>query len=991
MLVSLSPFKRHAALRLLVLTWSFVCVSSFTASAQKYSFTHYDIEDGLVQSQANTLSQDTAHRLWIGTLGGACLFDGKDFTPLSKENGLVNNFIYKVFSDSRGRTWFGSNEGLSCLDGKKLTNYPIPRNIKKKWVTNIVEDKTGTIWSTMQGNLYKATANGPQRVPIPGFDGCAISCITTDRTGKLCVVIHQKGVFILSANKWINIIPLTGESEKLSVKSIIFDRINASKAYLVANQQLFISNQGRVSPHPVIGLPNIKSTILCAEQDAEGNLWAGAANGAYCLKNNQLRYFQTKNGFTDASVSTIYCDKDNNLWLGTWGAGIYRYNGDDCVLYDHSQGISSFQTIMGMAVDDDQNIWLAAEGSGAIKYDGKTFKNITLTAKWGNVKKPQSIYNDKKGNIWIGSRGNGIWRYSKGKYAMVPGTDRYTTNALLADDDGTIWAATPFGCLYIKNDVVSHVIDFYSFASSLYKIGPDSILVGSQNGVNLIVNKKLVPGFKIKELDQSNIFCILKYQNKILFGTADWGLFVWDKKTGSITNYSVKNGFNSNTIYNMAVDDKGIIWAGTGRGVNRIAPAAKGAGFIVTNYQNPGGIVAEANQNSVVYTNGKLWMGTTKGLLVYNTSASSQPASAPFMLIQSVKLFKGDTASLITDIRKAKLPHNQNHLTISFSGIYLKNPKDVLYQYKLAGYDDDFCQPVKNNMVDYPSLPYGEYTFQVRAITSDGVKSVNTAQFTFEITRPFYRTSFFRALLLLLFIFMGIRVQIFLNRRKQKSQNLIEQLRREEKQNIRRQTAEDFHDDLGNKLTRITVLSDILNTRLADDHIEQKNLVNQIKQNAEALYTGTKDILWALDPKSDNLYEILTHIRLFGTEFFEDTPIKFIFREIDPALKMIKVPMEYNRNITKIYKELLNNALKHSGATEACLQVHVINKAEVDIVLTDNGKGFNANTHSDGNGIKNIYSRAARIGSHISIQPAQGAGTQVNLKLNFKKNLTKSG
>jgi ligand-binding sensor domain-containing protein len=111
----------RTAQKLLLITVCVLACFIFKAQAQKYTFAHYDIEDGLVQSQVNSISEDASHRLWMGTLGGACRFDGKDFTSFSKENGLLNNFIYTVLCDHKIRIWLGTHMGLACLDGKNLT------------------------------------------------------------------------------------------------------------------------------------------------------------------------------------------------------------------------------------------------------------------------------------------------------------------------------------------------------------------------------------------------------------------------------------------------------------------------------------------------------------------------------------------------------------------------------------------------------------------------------------------------------------------------------------------------------------------------------------------------------------------------------------------------------------------------------------------------------------------------------------------------------
>jgi ligand-binding sensor domain-containing protein/signal transduction histidine kinase len=971
-------------IKLLVITACIFSCLTFKAFAQKYTFTHYDIEDGLIQSQVNTLSQDASHRLWLGTLGGACRFDGKDFTAFSKENGLLNNFVYTVLCDRKNRVWFGTHMGLSCLYNKKLSNYPIPANIKHSWVTNIVEDAAGTIWLVMQGKLFKVAGHVLQYVAITGAEDFDITNITVNRSGILCATVFQKGFFCLNGTTWANIIPLNGQYKNLVIRWMLFDKLDHSKAYFIANNKLYVCAGTTVSLYPNADLKEIKTGLLCVEQDARGDLWIGTSSGAYRIKNKQLIHFTAQNGLTDTPIPDIYCDADDNLWLAAWGGGIYKYEGNTYIVFDQSQGVGSAQTIMGLTLDKKNNIWLATDGSGVMQFDGKQFKNVNLPTSNPNAKKVQCIYTDRSNNIWMGSSLGGLWKFDGHTYTIIPGTEDRIANALVQDAEGNMWMAAPYGCFYYSNHTLQRIDGFNAFTTSLLALGKDSVLAGTQNGIKLFVNKKLAPSFKLDVLETSNILCMIKYHSKVMIGTGDWGLFVWDTATGSIKNYNVKNGFNSNSIYNLVADKSGVIWAGTGRGINRIIPASNGYDYTIVGSGNSKDLIAEANENSVLYLDDKIWMGTTKGLVIYNASKTNMHNHTPHIIIQSVNLFTPEHVKSMADTVDARIPYNQNHLAISFLGVYLKNPRDISYQYKLIGHDDAFCTPIKNTVVDYPSLPPGKYTFQVRAITPTGLQSNNTAQFSFEIIPPFYQSWPFRLLVIVSLILSGISMQTYMHKRKLRAVRIVDRIKREEKQKIRQQTAEDFHDDLGNKLTRITVLSDILTAKLNGNEAEQRKLVGQIKQNAEALYNGTKDILWALDPKSDNLYEILNHIRLFGIEFFHDTAIAFDVDEIDTSFNRIKLPLEYCRNMTMIYKELLNNILKHSCSTQVHLTVSTVKNNEMGILLTDNGKGFDTDSVIMGHGIRNIKNRAARIDGEVSIQ-SDKTGTTVIFKLKLKK------
>jgi signal transduction histidine kinase/ligand-binding sensor domain-containing protein len=981
----------YSIARLLFLTVLLMYCFNCTAYSQKYTFTHFNIEDGLPQSQATKFSQDNSHCLWIGTLCGASRYDGKEFTSYSKENGLTNNFIYSIYCDSKNRVWFGSNMGICCLDGKRLINYGIPPAAKRSWVTHIVEDGSGTIWLTMDTKLYKVSGSGLQLAQVLKSIDYTATDIAVDKAGNLHVAVFENGIYKLKGNNWVNAINLTNGYKNLYIGKILFDKVNSGKVYLLSYNSLFIAQNNKVIPYPGLTVTPANIYFTSITQDSNGNLWIGSSAGAYYLKNSKPIHFGADNGLSDAVVSDVYCDKDDNVWLATSGDGIYKYEGDGYVVYDQAVGIGGLKSVMGIARNRHKGIFLASDGEGIINYDGKEFKNIVLPGSNPNSKHSQCLYTDRDSNVWIGTSFGGIWKYDGHKFRMIPKTESRVSNSFSQDAEGALWIASPVGCFYLKGDAFLRLKNLNSFISSLLPLGKDSMLIGTQYGVRMAVKNKLVDGFKLPAIESSNILCMMKYRGLVLLGTGDRGLFIWNKKTGEVKNFNVKNGFNSNSIYNMLLINNNTIWAGTGRGLNRIMIDKYTGNCKILGGGNSKALVAEANQNSVLYNDGKVWMGTTKGLIIYNPKENKIVSkSKPFVMIQSVKLLdqqnhKAQPADVFATLNDgAHMQYDQNHLNISFLGVYLRSPGSISYQYQLVGLDDKFCSPVKNTVVDYPSLPPGQYTFRVKAITNEGAESDNIAGFSFEVTPPFYQTWFFRVLLLFSFVLIGISIQTFMHKRKLISVKQIEQMKREEKQKIRKQTAEDFHDDLGNKLTRITILSDILNAKMGVEKTDEKKLVRQIKQNAQEVYSGTKDILWALDPKSDNLYEILTHIKNFGIELFQDTAVEFEFAKIDASLLNIRLPMEYSRNMTMIYKELLNNVLKHASASMVKLTLTNLTRNNIIITLKDNGKGFDQQTTVAGNGTANVKSRAGRIGGVIDICSVIGRGTKITLNLNLK-------
>jgi len=970
----------------------FVLFCHLSSFAQKYTFSHYDIEDGLIESQVNNLALDQEHRLWMATFGGACRFDGKDFTSYTRQNGMPTNFINNVFVDKDNTVWFGTQSGLMKLVNKKLMAYPVAVKLKNNRVRSIVQDGAGTIWFIINNRLFKVSGNAGKEGIIQDTIKEPLLCLAVDQGGRLYASVHQKGVYYRDKGKWISLVSYPKNNRNFFVTKMQFDRTDKSRLLLLSFNGIYSVKDGVLKPYQSQLVKGLKEPFLSMAQDSAANLWIGTNNGAYCfdLKKQKSTHFVAVNGLSDNAITDIYNDADNNLWLASQGNGLYKYEGDRYVIFDRTQGLPDNEVIWGIAKDRNNHILLGINGAGLFQYDGKKLTSVKLPKDHPDLKNVQCLYTDKNGLIWIGTDHAGLWTYDKGHFQMIKGSDYYAINGITQDSNGQIWITAPSGCFYLENNTLERLDEFSNFSSSIVNAGKDSIIAGTQDGVILAVNKKIVKNFKLDAVRSSTVFSMLNYKGMLIIGTDDRGIFVWNKATGNVKNYSTRDGLSSNTIYSLVTDDHDVIWAGTGRGANRFLFDEKSKTFTVKGNGSSKNPILESNQNAILYNDGKVWIGTTKGVVVYNTNIVPSEKTPPYIVIQSVKLMpqSGEKQSSTTMSNGAKLSFSNRHLSIAFLGINLKDPANVSYRYKLRGLDTSYSLPVKNNVVDYPSLPAGNYTFEVKAIGMGGVPSVNTASFSFSITPPFYQTGTFRFLAIIFFVLIGVSIHSYRHQVKISRQRIIEATKREESLKIRQQTAEDFHDELGNKLTRITVLSEILGTRMDNGQSDQKKLLEQIKQNAASLYNGTKDILWALDPQSDNLYEVLNHIRDFGKELFLDTPVEFEFSGIDESLNGIKLPMEYSRNIPMIFKELLNNILKHSHATRVTISLDEIHKNGIRLTLADNGCGFDENEIRKGQGINNIITRTKRINGSININSEKGKGTMVDLKILIKPVVT---
>jgi signal transduction histidine kinase len=392
-------------------------------------------------------------------------------------------------------------------------------------------------------------------------------------------------------------------------------------------------------------------------------------------------------------------------------------------------------------------------------------------------------------------------------------------------------------------------------------------------------------------------------------GSGDNGVIRYDMHAHKASVINKNNGLRSAFIYNIVSDDDGNIWVGTGYGIHKITTSI-GNDPVVTFYGKAQGIMGmESNQNSVLkLPDGSIWFGTTNGALHYDPHTTAVASAPSLIVLQSLKIageniidpaWYDSVDNWYGIPYNLRLPYKKNNIAFTFQAITLSGAQQALYRYRIDGLDVPWSDWSTTNSVTYSALPPGKYTFRVQC-RSDAGTSAPELTYTFEIIAPFQKTTWFRYAVLLACLLLGILLQYSYNSRKQRRQKLLAKLRSEEQGKIRTRTAEDFHDEIGNKLTRINVLTNVLKNKVTLTP-ETTRILGQIEDNTSQLYSGTRDILWSLKPSNDGLYEILHRIRDFGVELFQDTEIQFTFTGNDNEWHKFRLNMEMSRNLIMIF------------------------------------------------------------------------------------------
>jgi signal transduction histidine kinase len=218
-----------------------------------------------------------------------------------------------------------------------------------------------------------------------------------------------------------------------------------------------------------------------------------------------------------------------------------------------------------------------------------------------------------------------------------------------------------------------------------------------------------------------------------------------------------------------------------------------------------------------------------------------------------------------------------------------------------------------------------------------------------------------------------LRQQELINKLSENEELLIAQ------QRIRNKLAQDLHDDIGATMSGIALHSHMARMYIAQDKTESiVQSLNLIANGAVEMVNNLNDVVWAINPKNDNVEEMLERLKEYTLGITQAKNIRVNW-EVEPGIKNMKLPIEYRRNIYLICKEAVNNAVKYANCGEIIIGGKHTGQ-QLTFSIRDDGKGFDTHCISPGNGLKNMHERAAESNIQLGIQSSDGKGTYISMQ-----------
>ncbi|UCH64755.1 MAG: hypothetical protein JSW63_09005 [Ignavibacterium sp.] len=1024
----MNTLNRHSMplIKMVMIIIPLIFIQAVSKGHNDARFTQLSLEKGVAINLTYDMLQDSEGYIWFGTMYGLVRYDGinyKTFTydPENPESISFDDVI-SLFEDNKGNLWIGTwGGGLNMLDAsrKSFKRFVYDPSVEDGITDNIIwaitEDTDGNIWlGTEAGGLnkYNPTLNKFTHYEIVSAESRlpnkAVRSLLVDSKGT----IWAGGWFGLSKYSHLRDkfedTSISDESKKspFGVNSIYQNSSNT--LVLGTNKGLLTFDKNKNKYNLIETLPEIG--IQSITVDHLGKFWLGTINGLIKYDQNEKTYFFYKssddvNSLSGNFINKVFEDRSGVLWINSYNSGISKLinRKSNFALLQHNEenlNTLSANNITSLAEDKDGSIWIGTF-NGLNRFDA-IVERITNSKLEGMPINALAV--DGNNVLWISSRDKLFrYNYSKNKVSEVknkPLTEKLknkTIKNLLFDSKGKLWIGTySSGLFLINDDEVEHfsLINEESksnaadYILSIYKDDTDQIWIGTYGGLYLFNPDDKSFTSYIQELNNPNslsnnyVYSINQNSNgKLWVGTAR-GLNLFDPQSKSFKAIYEQDGLPNDVICGIVEVKKNDLWISTINGISRFNSKEN----TFQNFEKEDGLQSNLYSQGVYLkgTDGKIYFGGSNGLNVFNPGDVKINTFNSPVIISSVNLIESDgqLQNLDKGNEQLDLDYDQNSLQINVLSFDYSNPVRIKYKYKLNGYEENWIDLGKENKIILQNLPSGNYSLLVKGTNGDGIWSTQQASLSILIATPFWKTAWFYLIIVSALIVISIIIHRVMVKSQVKRAVKNEKIREEEAEKVRRKTAIDFHDELGHRLTRISLLTELIKRNIGNAFSEITTLLNQISDNSTQLYNGTKDFIWAIDPQQETLYELMVRLKDFGDDLYGRTDIKFEVSGLDENLQAATLDVDWKRHLALIFKEGMNNSLKHSNSEKVQLDSH-LEGDEIEIVLTDNGKGFAKDTRSKGNGLKNMRDRAEKLASSIFIDSNPGEGTKISFKGKF--------
>ena len=975
--------------------------------SEELVFRSWRTDAGLPHNTVNAIVQTRDGYLWIGTRDGLARFDGVRFTVFGLHEGLPSVEVQTLYEDRHGTLWIGtSGGGLSRWRGGQIETVTFPQYLAASGtVSSLAEDGVARLWiGTRAGLTIAERGRFVTEGDLARLSHVGVRSLWYERSGGMWIATLSEGLYEFRSNRLQESIGPPGNERILAYCLLGDTRSNLWAS--IGNGTVLCRQAGQWRRYTETnGLPF--AYVTCLAEDNSGTVWAGSLDdGLYCFQAGRFLAIRERQGLSANDVRALCPDREGNLWVGTRTGGLNRLSRRQLLSIGAKQGLTN-DYARSVAETSDGVLWVGTTGGGLYRGGQEGFRSF---APFHSA--VESVLATKDGSLWWGAA-RGLLCLRNGElvhsYTNEPWLGPAAVTALCEDGQDGLWVGTSEGRLVqFQNGSFLESPDVLARgAITGLARGPNGTLwVGSMAGGL----QRLTPGNRVNETitnglaSQAIRTLYLDLEGVLWIGTAGGGLSCRDQ--GRIFTFTPAGGFTANTVVQIVEDDYGFLWLGTSRGVLRVrkselheVAAGKLTFLHLRSFGINEGMPAEECSSGfcpagLKTRTGLICISTVKGLVFFDPRNQEIARPPPEPIIEEVlvngEVEQPDLSQSVTRSESPRpgfdnlpsktnlvLPANARELEFHYTAMSLAAPEKLRFRHQLEGLDHAWVEAGGRRTANYHRVPPGRYVFRVWASNADGAWSTNAPALALTIQPYLWETSWFMAISALggVAVVAGA-IRLFERRRYRRHLALLETRHAVERERLR--ISRDMHDDVGSILTQVSQLSDLGQGEMGG-LTAAKSTFERIGGQARAAVRALDEIVWATNPKNDNMSRFAEYVCQFADELFDGSPVR-CWQEVPTTFPKIPLGADLRHNVFLAVKEAFNNVLKHAGATEVWLRL-TLEASEACVSVEDNGKGFDiAKVGRDGNGLGNMRTRLADCGGVMELQSGPGRGTKVRFR-----------
>jgi ligand-binding sensor domain-containing protein/signal transduction histidine kinase len=990
-------------------------------SQSEYLIDVWGTDEGLPSNIVTGIVQTPDGYLWCSTYGGVVRFDGVRFVRIGPDD-KTNREAARVLClhvDHHGQLWMGTDgAGVMRYAGGAFTTFAERAGSAANSVRSIVEDTSGALWLGTQGGLGRLRdGKTTWFTDATGFTNTAKSIwnLALDQSGELWIA-DWNSLKRFKDNRF-ETVPLDPEPSP-PVRAVYAQGTDVW-AGMLGRAVRHGKDRAWISVDQSTDFAKAEVAAFCQTQS--GDFWVGTRKGLYLRRDNGWTVFRARDGLLSSEVRALFEDREENLWVGTGTGGLARFKRRVLKTYTAQHGLTD-GGVRALRERADGGLWVGMNAGRLASGGHGTFERFE-GANLPSDAAVESVLETRDGALWIGTFGNGLVRFHDGQTTQFRPSvgspariDKVT--ALLEDRSGRVWLGTYYSLYRAtgSNVVVPISIggrDLRSPVTALHEDRAGRLWVAC-HGLGLVhlnVESKTPEAEVVEWLSRrqglpTDLVRTLHEDTagNLWIGT-EAGLCRW--RGGQVSTFTKAHGLADDTISQILEDDADNLWLGSNHGIMRVAKRelhavadgrksslevfACGRGEGMLSLECSGGF----HPAGLKTRDGKLWFPTTRGLVMVDPShlkLSMNPTPPPVhvegvradgKLVAQPHLTAGAQPSRGPPV----LPAGTRRVEFDYTALSFTAPERVRFKHRLDGFDTDWTDAGPARTVAYTKLLPGEYRFQVIACNNDGVWNELGHSYVFRIDTPFWRTWWFLSLTGLMTAgTLGATVRFVSVRHLRRKLLRLEEAHAVEKERMR--IAQDMHDEIGGKLSRISFLSDMASQNLGQKS-EASEQIDQVSEAAREVIRTVDEIVWAVSPRNDTLDSAIHYICRHAEEFFELTAIELELKLPD-EVPVHQLSAETRHNLFCAVKEALNNVLKHARATNVGV-VFALPRGSFEVTVMDNGRGFCTKEVSAGapgscgDGLLNMRERLQSVGGSCTVLSQPGGGTRVVFKISLKQ------